>query len=236
MTLPIVLAIAGSIALLIGLFGGGIKAKEIEMPTLPALPRILLTVFGIALIGLGITLPPQGLSQRPEWGNKNSVQYSNSSQSLELTSVSISYEETPRISVAASSFVDSQNWAPEYGIDGNVNTCWSSIGYDSQANTEWIAVNMGKSQNIGRIRLFPRDGGWGFPQDFKFQTSNDGTNWTDIPGQSYVDYPNPGSAEQIFTFDPVIARYVRMYATKLGSDGFAYYFQLEDIFPQQIVQ
>ena len=41
MTLPIVLAIAGSIALLIGLFGGGVKAKEIEGPKLSIGPRIL---------------------------------------------------------------------------------------------------------------------------------------------------------------------------------------------------
>jgi hypothetical protein len=234
MTLPIVLAIAGSIALLVGLFGGGIKAKEIEVPTLSTLPRILLTVFGIALIGTGITMPPQGLSQQPRPATDNTIKDSNISQPLEPTSAIDTYVDTPRVGVATSSCTDLHTWAPENGIDGDINTVWSSNGYDSPANTEWIVVNMGKSQNIGRIRVFPRDGGWGFPQDFKFQTSNDGTNWTDISGQSYVDYPNPSSAEQIFTFDPVIARYVRMYATKLGTDGFAYYFQLEDIFPQQI--
>jgi hypothetical protein len=31
MTLPVILAIAGSVALLVGLFGGGVKAKEIGL-------------------------------------------------------------------------------------------------------------------------------------------------------------------------------------------------------------
>lgn len=56
MTLQIVLAIAGSIALMIGLFGGGLKAKEIEIPTLARGQRILSGLVGIALIGVSIWL------------------------------------------------------------------------------------------------------------------------------------------------------------------------------------
>lgn len=55
-TLPIILAIAGSIALLTGLFGGGVKAKEIEVPTLARGPRILSSLIGIGLIGIAIWL------------------------------------------------------------------------------------------------------------------------------------------------------------------------------------
>ena len=57
MTLPIVLAIAGCIALLIGLFGGGVKAKEIEVPKLPVGPRILSSLVGMVLIGASIFYP-----------------------------------------------------------------------------------------------------------------------------------------------------------------------------------
>ena len=57
MTLQIVLAIAGSIALLTGLFGGGVKAKEIEVPKIPVWPRILSSLVGMALIGIAIRLP-----------------------------------------------------------------------------------------------------------------------------------------------------------------------------------
>jgi hypothetical protein len=67
MTLPIVLAISGCIALLVGLFGGGVKAKEIEVPRISALPRISSGIFGIALIGIAIwlSLAPNVPSQEP---------------------------------------------------------------------------------------------------------------------------------------------------------------------------
>lgn len=60
MTLPIVLAIAGSIAILLGLFGGGIKAKEIEVPKISAFPRILLILVGLSLVWASIGLPFPG--------------------------------------------------------------------------------------------------------------------------------------------------------------------------------
>jgi uncharacterized protein DUF1349 len=56
MTLPIVLAITGSIALLIGLFGGGVKAKEIEVPKIPVGSRILSGLVGAILIWTAMRL------------------------------------------------------------------------------------------------------------------------------------------------------------------------------------
>jgi len=56
MTLPIVLTAAGCIALLVGLFGGGVKAKEIEVPKLSILPRIFSSAIGIVLIWVGTRL------------------------------------------------------------------------------------------------------------------------------------------------------------------------------------
>lgn len=56
MTLPLVLAIAGCFALLVGLLGGGIKAKEIEVPKIPVWPRLFSGFIGITLIGVSIRL------------------------------------------------------------------------------------------------------------------------------------------------------------------------------------
>jgi hypothetical protein len=56
MTIPLVLGIAGCVALLVGLFGGGVKVKELEIPTISTLPRILSTIIGVVLIGCGIWL------------------------------------------------------------------------------------------------------------------------------------------------------------------------------------
>ena len=41
MDVPVVLAIAGVIALLIGFLGGGFKAKEIEIPSIPTALQVL---------------------------------------------------------------------------------------------------------------------------------------------------------------------------------------------------
>jgi hypothetical protein len=59
--LPEILGIAGCVALLIGIFGGGVKAKEIEVPKISTLPRILSCIIGGLLIGVSIwlfTYPP----------------------------------------------------------------------------------------------------------------------------------------------------------------------------------
>gem|GEM_PF-6555128 len=57
LTLQIVLAIAGCVALLAGLFGGGIKAKELEVPRISASARLFSSLVGMLLIGVAIQLP-----------------------------------------------------------------------------------------------------------------------------------------------------------------------------------
>src|SRR5262245_16125004 len=106
LTLQTVLAITGSIALLVGLFGGGIKAKEIVVPTLPTLPRILLSVIGMALIATAIALPPQNSLSQPEPTGAAPIQVSDFSQPPEPTSVVDTYVNTPRVGVATSSCSD----------------------------------------------------------------------------------------------------------------------------------
>lgn len=67
MTLPTILAMAGCIALLVGLFGGGIKVREVEVPKINTFPRISSTIFGMVLIGLAVSmsLSPASASQQP---------------------------------------------------------------------------------------------------------------------------------------------------------------------------
>jgi hypothetical protein len=51
-----VIAMIGGIALLIGIFGGGVKAKEVEIPLIPTSIRILAGATGIILLGIAIWL------------------------------------------------------------------------------------------------------------------------------------------------------------------------------------
>ncbi len=72
MTVEVVLAIAGVVALLTGILGGGIKAKEVEIPSIRTSIRVASTVVGVILIALSIWKP----------GN---VSPSNSSASIDAT-------------------------------------------------------------------------------------------------------------------------------------------------------
>ena len=56
MTVSVVFAIAGVVALLFGIIGGGIKAKEIEVPLLPIRARIITVIIGLILLGATLWL------------------------------------------------------------------------------------------------------------------------------------------------------------------------------------
>ena len=69
MTLPTILAMAGCIALLAGLFGGGITVKDLVIPKIANVARISSTIFGIALVGLAVSMslsPASSLQQTTE--------------------------------------------------------------------------------------------------------------------------------------------------------------------------
>jgi len=139
----------------------------------------------------------------------------------------IKVEEIPYSASASSA-----HWSAYNALDGNGSlSCWSSNGHSSAASTEWIRVDLGATRTVTGVRVLPRSGGLCFPTAFKFQYSNNGSSWTDVPGQSYTNYPNPGSNWQIFKFaTPVNARYIRMYATSPSRDeGSTYFFQLAEI-------
>ncbi|HEY0828407.1 MAG TPA: discoidin domain-containing protein, partial [Bacilli bacterium] len=139
----------------------------------------------------------------------------------------IKLEEIPYSALASSSLV---GWETYKVLDSNSASVYSSTSHGSSAGTEWIQVNTGAVNKITGIRLTPRSGGYCFPVDFKFQSSNDGTNWTDISGASYSNYTNPGSATQTFKFNSAVSsQYIRLYVTKLGIDDFGiYYLQIAD--------
>lgn len=65
MTVSVVFAIAGVIALLVGIVGGGIKAKEIEVPLIPNKVRVVTILVGVALIGATVWLEVAKMAARP---------------------------------------------------------------------------------------------------------------------------------------------------------------------------
>lgn len=121
-------------------------------------------------------------------------------------------------------------WAVSRVVDGDTSTNWSSNPSGSAAGTEWVYLDMGSAKTVSNVVLTPRNTGECFPVDFKFQYSNDASTWTDVPGQSYTSYVNPGGASQTFNFaSSVTARYIRLYVTKEGADSYGnHYVQMAE--------
>jgi hypothetical protein len=123
-------------------------------------------------------------------------------------------------------------WKADNLIDFNASTCWSSTLYgDNPNHIEWAQVNTGALYQIGQVHIRPRSDGANFPKDFQIQYSSDGTNWN--TALSYTGYPTPANGDLLaFIFsNPVAAQYIRIYVTKLGSEGSIYACQLAELEP-----
>ena len=56
LSVPMVVAVVGGIAFLVGLLGGGIEVKEVRLPQMPGWARLLSSVTGVMLIGIAVWL------------------------------------------------------------------------------------------------------------------------------------------------------------------------------------
>lgn len=89
--------------------------------------------------------------------------------------------------------------------DAAAATRWESGSGDPQ----WIYVDLGAAQSVGRA-VIRWEGA--YASIFKLQISNDASSWTDV----YTTASGTGGVQNI-TFNPVNARYVRMYGTARGT-------------------
>jgi len=139
--------------------------------------------------------------------------------------------------VAASSSVEpptTTGWGKVQLTDGLGTTGYSSDASSTPIHTENVTVDLGSSQSISRVDLFPHGAGAGssfaFPVDFTIQTSSDNATWTTVVNKT--GYPRPAASAQPFTFAATSARYVRVVATKLSLDqpsGSNYRLQLNEL-------
>lgn len=104
----------------------------------------------------------------------------------------------------------SYNSAAERGIyafDGNMTTRWTSV-YPWR-DIEWLEVDFGSAKVISGATI-----NWevAYGKSYKIQVSVDDKNWADV----YSTTTGDGS-QDVITFAPVIARYLRLYATERGT-------------------
>ncbi len=100
---------------------------------------------------------------------------------------------------------------------------------------KWVQIDLGKSQPIASIRLYPmrHEGkdGFGFPLRFKVEAANEPAikDAMMIASRLAADVPNPGVAPVAFDAKGASARYVRVTATKLGKFTASYCFALSQV-------
>jgi hypothetical protein len=125
------------------------------------------------------------------------------------------------VTASASSFLP--GWEPAKLVDSNAGSVYSSNGHAGPEATEWAAIDLGRIFSIPAITLTPRPGHACFPVNYEIQFSTDMLHWTTVPGQTYADQPRPeGPITHPVThvFDAMVqARGLRVYATRLGTDG-----------------
>lgn len=104
----------------------------------------------------------------------------------------------------ASSFQDS-TLVPMAAVDGSLTTRWSSTFFDA----EWMQVDLGAILPLNTVTLV-----WerAFGKAYQIQVSNDGSNWKSV----YSTTTGNGGTEKI-SFQPTIARFVRMQGLKRGT-------------------
>lgn len=147
------------------------------------------------------------------------------------------FQDAHRISAWSSS--DNPSFPAGNGIDGSAATMYSSNAQPTKNTVTTYNIDLGNAVGTGtynkidRIRIKPRSDSKGFPVSFSFESSNDAISWTQIPGQSYTNFPTPptGGADVVFAFSKYVkAEYIRINVTELGTDGSNWVLQFTEFY------
>ena len=117
-------------------------------------------------------------------------------------------ETAPDLALGKKAFASSQqgDLKAEMAFDNRISTRWQANSRDN----EWLAVDLGKPQKIGRVRL-----NWetAYAEAYRIEVSDDAQNWRAV----YSTTESQGGLEDI-AFTPTDARYVRVFAIKRGTE------------------
>jgi RHS repeat-associated protein len=97
--------------------------------------------------------------------------------------------------------------APGQAIDGNMSSRWGSGWSDN----EWIRIDLANSYAVYKVILRWENA---YGKDYKIQTSQDGTNWTEA-----TSITNAPKEDRTITFSPAVTcRYIKMQGIHRGTD------------------
>jgi mannan endo-1,4-beta-mannosidase len=98
-------------------------------------------------------------------------------------------------------------------VDGDLLTAWSG----AKEGPQWISVDLGRSRTISRVVA-----AWwkAYAKDYRIQVSTDAEQWTDV---AQIENKNRWHGDtDLLRFDPIEARFVRLYATRRGTSWGGY--------------
>ena len=113
--------------------------------------------------------------------------------------------------------------------DGRYDNSYASglFRNDSPNSVEYVTLYLEGTYRIDRATLVPHPGKTCFPVDYEIQVSMDGLDFATVVAKTGV---TGVTAPQTHYFDPVEARFVRLYATKLQEyPGLGYLLQLGEL-------
>ena len=130
------------------------------------------------------------------------------------------------LTVMASSSIP--GWPATNAIDSNPGTVWSSTSHGAVSDaTEWLMVDYGQVIPMTGVSITPR-GSVCFPVDYRIEYTTDSITWSTVPGMDFTDQTAPAGTLSLAFGNSIIARGLRLYATKLSSDGFNHYLQIAE--------
>ena len=107
---------------------------------------------------------------------------------------------------ASVSSLQEAQYKAQNAVDNDSTTRWSS----AKADNQWLAVDLGQKQRIGRIHITWEEA---YQLAYRIEVSDDGQNWT----PAYSTDKGRGGDEYI-SFAPVETRYVRLYGLKRATE------------------
>jgi len=186
MTVSVVLAIAGVIALFLSIWGGGIKAKEIEIPPTPRKARTTVGFVGIIFIGISIWLSTT---------NTISSSSENMTQNISPTNV-VSPTISPTIipsptAINGTEAIISRSKVDEWSLgETNMETVTSCLNETEKIPAPFISFEKGDTIPRGVLLA---TGFW----------IDGGVHWNELPVRPICIYDDWGLFESLDEFQAV---------------------------------
>jgi len=131
------------------------------------------------------------------------------------------------LTVMASSEIP--GWPATSAVDGNAGTVWSSTSHGANPDAiEWLMLDYGQVIPMTGASISPRPGGGCWPVDYRIEITTDWVTWSTVPGMDFTGQTPPAGTVSLTFSNAIAARGLRLYATKLSSDGANCYLQIAE--------